>query len=624
MKTSIIQSKPTPMAINLKNEVGDERNENNDKDDETAEGPQQLQWLTIGLVDESSFRSSTLSVSAPPLIVISSLLILGILSIPFVKALMLGKSEIISSQDMRNFGLLGLAFVGIVTILVTMLGDYWRIGNHYSARLDQVATDFSHTLEDELNKRHESLIKLARDRIDNYKSCMNKIKIEKHIDPPNKLCDLLDLEKEPFISQMAFMDQFGNQEEKFQTSTAKRTPSINVKSRDYFSIPSKKVLKPAIALNPADQFNTINDCGYTLQSIRSLNTGARFSMMGVAVRCIETKTETNHHVVSARVEIPTLEKPFLPAGFRYAIVSADGLVLYHSISSKNLEENILEEVPQWKTLKARLDLGSVVGSQIKITYYGQQYRVHHQKLKYLNSHLLIFQDLSLVDAITLQTAITSYLGFIGYVLFIAFILVGGILTYGTETASWYWPNKDKTKQYFLAAGLLFVFTFWCFFALKLAKGNAAFLLLVSQSVLVASLLVRLFETNTGLAYDLVKRIAGVLACISALMLLATNGYLIYCMITGNDRDVIASIGYRVAYGLCFGLTIALCLVIFYRYEKLNPDEWLDWMLKNRFSKLFHPIYRTRLAYYTLVLLVTMNLSVVPAVNIYWNARDSSL
>jgi hypothetical protein len=155
------------------------------------------------------------------------------------------------------------------------------------------------------------------------------------------------------------------------------SPSGNFGERDYFkSIVAGKTYFMANQLNKpyyVDQIVSWTSGKFTtVISIPSVNKDALVAAITVNLKC--------------------LKQPVLPKGLFYCIVNAQGRVLYHSDTTKNLNENFLSEVLDKQKLNGLIT--SQGSDFFEARYSGDDYKFYARPIQNLPYYVLVFESTS--------------------------------------------------------------------------------------------------------------------------------------------------------------------------------------------------------------------------------------
>ena len=271
-----------------------------------------------------------------------------------------------------------------------------------------------------------------------------------------------------------------------------------------------------------------------------------------------TESEPRRDGFGATIAIDTLTQSFLPPGMSFAIVDRKGQVQFHSLSERNLSENVLDEVPERGRLETLLE--SRTTETISVTYHGVRHRLHHAWLSELDGHLLILHDTSVTGTLNLEAILKAFIAMFGYLVLLATLLIMAVLAYGADNATWYWPNRALSHRYYVWIELLVPGTGWFATTVWMVRGDVAAVIIVMQSMLVLALMLLRFESGVGIAYDRVRGYARVVVWITGpVLILANVGLLIGFLLNeqgAGSSDSAKGWGLAVAGSGLMALTLA--------------------------------------------------------------------
>jgi hypothetical protein len=141
--------------------------------------------------------------------------------------------------------------------------------------------------------------------------------------------------------------------------------------------------------------------------------------------------------------------PVLPGDFQFAIINADGLVIFHSDATRNLRENFFAETDQDKEIRSRV-LMRTEGA-LGANYLGRAHRLYVRPMRANANELwsvVIFRDLRLEQTMNLEVLSLATILFLLYALAIA--LAAGLtiwLQKGRGAGRWLWPDSRKAAIY---------------------------------------------------------------------------------------------------------------------------------------------------------------------------------
>ncbi len=150
-------------------------------------------------------------------------------------------------------------------------------------------------------------------------------------------------------------------------------------------------------------------------------------------------------VVAASTNLWPLFQPILPQGVGFAIINELGDVLLHSDNSRNLAENLFEEVADSAHLKAAVKSGEA--TNLGISYSGNDYTAYLRPMQRAGERLpwsiVAFRDKTILQTMNSETLIGAIVSFGGYLL--AFVLGFVVMEFADPRypAAWLWPARDR-------------------------------------------------------------------------------------------------------------------------------------------------------------------------------------
>src|SRR2546427_1313280 len=176
----------------------------------------------------------------------------------------------------------------------------------------------------------------------------------------------------------------------------------------------------------------------------------------------ENKREEASPATAALVTSPlSVVQPIMPAGLSFAILSADGRVIFHSDAARNLRENFFDETNHDRSLESLVH--SRVEDTLTAKYLGRQQRIYIKPATSVRAlslwSIVVFHDLRSEQRLNLETLTLASALFILYAL-----LVSGVLlliyyvrrTYGfglsdkrtlADARLWLYPNRQNVFLY---------------------------------------------------------------------------------------------------------------------------------------------------------------------------------
>ena len=416
----------------------------NDERANTSTGEQT--WYLVGLKESSRFRSEAMAISPTALLLIFSVVVLALFALPYLKLRFIGSREALHRHDVLVLTIALVIATSGITFALLELHMRDTIQQQIDERLSAVADDISGKFRRELQSLDAQLRALTnlRDSQCSEDSCC--------LEPASKdgtgrarvkllSCGIggsgLPLSDYPFFEMVYWMDEDGKQKEKWSVKT-ETTTLINVKDREYFK--DARDLKFTNRMVDPDA-----EKGWSVESIRSKNTGEVASVLSQRV---EPKTD----VIVAAAYSPLLSviEPVLPPGFEFAIIDAQGDVLFHRDPTRNLSENLFE----WTNKEDRLRASVLVGNERLTTgvkYRARDYRMYLRPLPGTQWSLVVLYDdldirLARVDILTVA--------FFFYLIYLfALLSMYFFLWWRTQDTPqdpffvWLWPDRHRSRVY---------------------------------------------------------------------------------------------------------------------------------------------------------------------------------
>jgi hypothetical protein len=169
----------------------------------------------------------------------------------------------------------------------------------------------------------------------------------------------------------------------------------------------------------------------------------------------DAKGQGSAEYVEARYTAGLVTQPIsvygavLPGGYQFAILSPDGLVVYHSDTTRNLRENFFAEAGQNSDLRSRVRMRSE--GPVTATYIGRPHRMYVVPMSAGNQDgpwtIVIFRDLHLEEVLNLEILSLVTILFVLYVAAVILIMVAVHLLHKGNAARWFWPDSRKAGAY---------------------------------------------------------------------------------------------------------------------------------------------------------------------------------
>lgn len=401
-------------------------------------------WIMCMLIKENDVNTYSRGLELWVLVNAFLLALFILITMPLIKLIVMSTIE---RLQILNVWFTGLSIcVGTSLLILLILGLYHYFG-HYRLTdnkliqlADSVETNFSKELADihhqlmQLNQIEDKTNAWNKDTTNSVKKVGYVAHAELLERKNNKTIDTSFFSKElqkKYFNEIIWIDKTGEQQ--IVLATHKVNPeekSLNLSERSYFS----RVLNNNLWPLPTSK----KDSGqFALQSIRSWRSAKEEA--GISIPLTDTAGWKARVLVMA-TKLYSVMDPVLPPGYGFCIIDKSGEVWFHSETTRNLQENFLQETNNEQ-------LESAVYGRLSIetdaTYQNKKMRVHTKPIKKTELFLITYYDLEYYKSPLVLT--------IGFTLFLIFLLYGlqGIqllLLYLTT----YRPTKLSIKRFYLS------------------------------------------------------------------------------------------------------------------------------------------------------------------------------
>lgn len=404
--------------------------------------------VVCGLIPSAAMTEKQFSISFSTMLIIAGILLMIVVSWPFMKLALIGNRQRVRLLDVLLLGISSLLILSIGTLYLLDFYAYTRL----KTRIDEGLKSFSEAIQSNMKKEiaaaYSQLRALQSAALANpADSRFSSDVLQKHPHP--------DFSFYPFFDGFSLLDSEGFQRIKWSTrKRAQSPPPIPVKDRGYFrdvmenrtwSLPPEcdrslpdgrcEMLRPGI-----DRF--------ALESIRSITRGNTQAVLAIPNCRVEETDCPWEKIPVATLAFPmiSLINPVVPPGFGFAVIEdrEDGRVMFHSEESRNLIEQFFLETDRNKRLQ------SVVAARraehMDFRYWGRDYRAYSAPLKDLPWSLVTFYEKDLVRSVNVDSIVTALLFLIPYMLgcvFVCFL----ILIWPQRRATWLWPHPRGLPAY---------------------------------------------------------------------------------------------------------------------------------------------------------------------------------
>ena len=299
-------------------------------------------WVLCGLTAKRRLTAASLPVPFTALGILFPLLLLAVLSWPFVKLSLIGDTQRVSAYDAALVGICGLLGSALITVLVLDLFGTTVLQGRLDGQLKQFANDIRERVDQEITAASKQL-----DRLDAAVAANRLPSLEKVPDLAGHLTDD-ELKDYPFFESFSLMGEKGRQQRKMSVGSFV-TPLVSVARRAYFRHWDAGQYPPPV-----------------LQAIQSFTTGGKDVMISRPSSTKEFK------VAGLAIPMRSLIEPVVVDGFGFIVIDDRGAVLFHSDPQHSLSENFFIETDNDRRLRALVAARRTEWLDIK--YWGDDHR----------------------------------------------------------------------------------------------------------------------------------------------------------------------------------------------------------------------------------------------------------
>lgn len=411
--------------------------------------------VIAGLMRESRVRAESMAVPGTLLVaVVLLLLVVMAATWPLLKFRTMRATERVPRRTLQYFWLSMVATIAsmcVFTFHVFYIFDTRSVDQN----LSRLAAAVERNFEDEVTRALTVMDSLQSSTLFIEQTTVNPGACAEVVEKANLLRQRgLGLDAYPYFDRVFWADNTGRQYIKWDNSN-QPTSQVNVSSRAYFQAALEH------------RFWTFSRAGprgarFRVDPIFSMNTGEYLAVISRAVSphtvvCEEQKGPRTLRVESMVTPLMSLINPVMPPDYGFALIDADGLVLFHSTATKNGQENLFHELDDSRALRSAV-LGRT-GHHFAARYIGVNHRFFSTPLLNLQRapwSLVVFHDLSARSSQHLERVVLFGGLVFSYYVLAAMVLLAAVPT-PADAPAWLWPTEKKRVAYMqLSVSLLFL------------------------------------------------------------------------------------------------------------------------------------------------------------------------
>ena len=248
----------------------------------------------------------------------------------------------------------------------------------------------------------------------------------------------------PFFHYMFWVDERGTQKFKLGVED-QATPPVTIAGEHYFD----DVLHDNLTTTAEKKHR------FRLQYLHSPNTGELFAVLAKRFRredgMLAGPSGLAASILVSRIE--SLVDAVVPAGYGYAVVNRNGLVQFHSVSTRNQIEDFVEECRTDTALLALLASGSE--DWLDVNYMGRRQMLFVTPLRSAGLPeltLITFRDTNYFNTLNVMTILVFALIFVLYAIPFVILTVTHVVRRRDYPLQAIWPCPSRTGDYIQVLG----------------------------------------------------------------------------------------------------------------------------------------------------------------------------
>ncbi len=410
-------------------------------------------YALCGLVSAKEYGYETRRVSDNTLILVLFLIILFLLSMPFLKVLMMNEVDRLSSWDLiQSIGSL-MIFVTVITITITFWkADSFQWQNNTMLECDSIAEKVKQEFIADIDRGSKNLISAdsfisknpwcdsANISFDkkNSRVTIVHLKSGEHQDTIG-YSEFFKKEFNTNVFRYYWADSTGNQIHAWADSA--NLVGANIKTRNYFI----RIIKNQPDYHYQKKIGEFVDLA--VEPVISWRDGIYRTI-------ISKKGGSKIDAVSCVAITPCITNPFIPEGFGFNIIAANGDVLFSSDTLKNNNENLFRECDDSTSFTSAIHSESE-NNFFQVNYKGKARSFIIEPIGDMNLYLASYADQTGRDLRMEQSLSFTVVSMLGlFVLIIIILLLVDILKDRRNRlkifhfqVDWLWPTPSKNHLY---------------------------------------------------------------------------------------------------------------------------------------------------------------------------------
>ena len=406
------------------------------------------EWIVAGLLSDKHYQREKTELPTQMILLLATIMLMSMVAFPWLKLYQMGSKDRLTISD-------GIASIFISMLLVSLIFFVFFNYNHLLRPVEKndskisIADGIHSAFRSELDtvysklKQCDRLVQTANRDIIHLNDGAVRYASGDSIQPVTA-AGIRAAARDININQVFWLNKNGDEIINWVADSV-NAPHGNYKTRDYF----KRIVDQRdfrVGGNSNESFFLEQLISWTSGTFRTV---------------ISTKSQLHSAdspvIAALSFNFKSLNKVVLPTGYLFAIADNQGNVLYHSESSRNLNENLLNVFS--KGNKLRSFLNARVQGSFATKYYGNEYEVFVKPVSGLPYFIVVLEDAIFDETRDMETySFTFSMLFIFFGLLVlqlfAIFLVSAKRSFFKKQlmdTTWIGPKRSNNREYILSS-----------------------------------------------------------------------------------------------------------------------------------------------------------------------------
>ena len=426
-------------------------------------------WYLGGVIRKGEFQKKFLAVplTVTGLTVLG--LVLGILSLPYIKLFFVNAGEPLKATDIFFLAVSLVLSSGLITLLLLNTVAY----HNMRAQFDETARKIGKHIQTQFGKE--------------LNNALNILSAAPAIVAGKEPLKLFSSDYPPYESAFLVDRKEVLNPKNWRTyPSRKSTEPVRLSERQYFTH-----ARDEWELWERDKFPN-----FFIERVHSYTNGVKLSILSRHNQdCERNDPEECFPVAGLAKGFISFRALALPSKFGFAVIEDNtGKVIFHSDDQRSLIENFFWEADNNLALQAAVHARQGCETdqaredcKIDGHYNGTKHHFFVTPIKSVPWSLVVFYDTRLLETVNFELGVVAAGIFFLYVVLFGLWIAIIHLPVSEEYWSWYWPQSQPHNRYVRVAVLLLIVVLYYGFCIRRLEGSSLFLLIVSLPLMLGLL-----------------------------------------------------------------------------------------------------------------------------------------